>query len=245
LEEEKSSFSRRFGIWAGLIAVVISILSGGISIYDRVRPELEKKEQRIQDARQIIRQLNELSFRLSEIKFDRNRKERGGQTRVINAEIRNLVSNLEMLGDETTHELPPGDLIILSEHSLNLGKQRRSIELAKLATEKSNTDILRVDSAMHLSHALYANGGDQDLIRARAESEKALRLMQASKNPMRFDRMGKLLSHQAIMEAYAGECSASSAAIERLKRVLSSQSESVLKDYEELLVFEISQHSRC
>ncbi len=245
LEEEKNSFSHRFGIWAGLIAVAISIISGGIGVYDRVRSELEHTERQVQEAQGIARKLSELSLKLAEVRSEGDYKKLTELSGIVNIEILNLLSNLEALGDDVLQELQPGDLILFAEHSVGLGRQLRAVELAKLAAEKSDTDLLRAESAKQLSRALYADGKYRDIGQARAESEKAMTLLLASENVNRFNSAAGVLVSQAILEAYIGDCSASEAALVRMKEILSSLAETAVRAYVEQAKLGISQFSRC
>lgn len=245
MEKEKKSLSRRFGIWAGLVAVSISIFAGGIGIYDRVRSEFEYTERKVQEAQQIARKLSELSMKMAELKATGNHKVVNDFSGIMNIEILNLISNLEALGNDAIRRLQPGDLILFSDYSVSQGKQMLGIELAKLAAEKSITNIMRAESAKQLSRALYADGKYRDLGQARLEVEKAMTFLLASKNVNRFNSAAGVMVSQAIMEAYAGDCEASKSVLKRMRLELLSLPNGALDNYVMQAEGSIAQFSRC
>lgn len=217
LEAEKSSFSHRFGVWAGLLALVISIAAGGIGIYDRVLSEFERDERKTQEAKQIARGLSELSLKAAEVALSGDPMKLAAIAGLMNIEILNHLSNLEALGEEVLKTVETGDLVLFSENFAGIGRQEKALEVAQIAQENARSQYMNAIATNQLSRILYADGPKRDLALARTRSEEAIEKVMSSQDINRFTSAAQFLVSRSILEAYSGNCIDSADALSRLK----------------------------
>ena len=217
LEAEKSSFSHRFGVWAGLVALVISIAAGGIGIYDRVLSELERDERKTQEAKQIARGLSEISLKAAEVASSGDPMKLAAMAGPMNIEILNHLSSLEALGEEVLKTVETGDLVLFSENFAGIGRQEKALEVARIAQTNARSQYMNAIATNQVSRVLYADGPRRDLTLARSQSEEAIEKVTSSQDINRFTSAAQFLVSRSILEAYSGNCENSADAIMRLK----------------------------
>jgi len=223
LEAEKTSLAHRFGLWGGLVALVISICAGGIGLYDRAVSALEEHERKVAEAAEIARQINAHGRKMVELKRQNDPQALYEYGALMNVDMLNLLARFEALGPEVAADLETGDLMLFSEHHIAQGRQARAVALAERAQENARDDLMLAEAKKQTARALFADGEARDLERARALLAEALEILAGSRNVNRHASAAGIHMNMVILEAYAGDCPRAQSALEGMRRALADQ----------------------
>ena len=206
IEADKKSIARRFGMWGGLVALVLSILAGSLGLVDRVNDALEAHQRQIDRAQDIASKLLDSAAEIEALIAQGKLDEADAVTRVNNIQVFRHLETLMKMDKDVLADLGSGDLMAISWFSLGRETQDEAIELATLAVEVADDDVLRTEALRYLAIAQYTSGPKQNLQNARNNMQRS---MQLAKNQI--GRVSDGLQLNVVMswigyEAVFGDC---------------------------------------
>ena len=240
--EDKRSLLKRFSVWGGLVALVVSILIGGIQIYDftvlRKMETLEARKIRLNGYIRRISELNILMSNMMSAKSPQDYTESYPNVRFIISE--KVV--VAQLADTLLQEYPEAggfvEYITLSLENLTLGNASKALIYGQDALMRSTNNVENIEARRGIAGAQFAPGDSQDIEAAR---KTFLDAIDDGKVAKLWNLVANSLSDLVISESYFGECEKAKEALRDLKTSLTDANmlfllSAVLKDISYRLV---------
>ena len=227
--EDKRSLLKRFSVWGGLVALVVSILIGGIQIYDfTVLRKMETLEAKKIQLHGYIRRLSELNTSLSNMLSAKSPQDYAKS--YIN--VRPIISQkyiVVRLADTLLQEYPEtggfDEYLTLSLENLSLRNASTALIYAQNALMKSTNNLENIEAMRGIAGAQFALGGSQDIEAAR---KTFLDAINDGKKEKLWNPVANSLSDLVISESYLGECEKAKEALFDLKKSLTDANEMFL-----------------
>lgn len=208
LEKNERSFIRRFGVWGGLVALIISIIAGGIGIYDRIQTEIDKHDQNVVVASEIAEKLNSISTEFIKVQSEKDPEKLYRLSMLWNAEISRHISNLQAMGDAVIRDMRSADLLVLSYHFLNQNFPEQSIKISDFALANAPNELMRAEAFKHRAIAKFAKQDVESLQSGRQDMAEAMNIIKGHTGPNGDGTRSGIFLNWILLEAVAGQCEA-------------------------------------
>lgn len=207
LENDKKSFVRRFSVWAGLIALAISIVTGSYNIFDQFyfKPEREKEEA-LQLLRSIVSRLSDVNWRLVELQLKGNAELIRFVGMVANGEKVSILSKADDIVSAYPHDVGFSEYIVLAQEHLNWGNFERALAYANAAHRAAEGSVFRMEASRYKARALFAPGPQQNIGEARQIFSSLAEDIKAHAGYRAPGMLGNVYEDWIIAEMYFGEC---------------------------------------
>lgn len=233
LEEDERSVTKRISLWGGLVALIISIMIGGLQIYEyTVLRERESREANILQLGAFVRRITELNSELARSTLLAQTPEElaivNAEAKIINSEKHSIVRLADRLVQEAPEAAGFAAFATIGFEMMAQGNNRKALSYAKAALETSQTTPEKVESMRYIARALSVPGATQDLETAREKFQEAWRLAKTEASYLRPQLVSNALVDLVISEVLYGDCDKAVSAVQNLKRDLSTESSPLL-----------------
>src|SRR5262249_30184150 len=197
---ETAPLSRReqFDSWAGLIALVLSISTGGFTLYDRIvlQPQVEQS-QKLNEFHDAIARINEINKDLS------------AQTvmlGVANAEKELLLEKVESTLPTIRPLVGAPEFAVLAVETMNKGDAATAKLYIESAMGSPHDEAVHVDILRHRGQIYFMTGRAADTATAESSFVEAFQTLRKHKHWGASAERALLLRDWAVAEAYYGDC---------------------------------------
>jgi hypothetical protein len=175
VEAEERSWVRRSSLLGSLLALLISILSGGYNIYDNavVRPS-QAEDDALGELRQIVGRLSEINWKLIEQWSGDPQRARMVQM-TANGEKVSLLDRADQIVAALGPRIGLSEYLTLAYEHLGFGDNATALRYANAAIAVAASPGLRAEAYRYKARALFAPGDTQDLDKAREAYREGLK----------------------------------------------------------------------
>ena len=206
-ELEQKSFLTRMGKWAGIVALIITTIVGGLEIYDRT--VVSKKEKAIAQQATVARiatKFKDYNTKVYTLRAEEKWSELTAVGSIIGLEKYNLLQELQKISPKVLQDTNNTDLVVFSNEYTIVGQTDKAIDMAKLALKNSKDSVERAAAYSRFGVAYLLPGLSHDVDKGRKYFEKAV---VEAKRINNFTEDQILISHfsdWASREASLGNC---------------------------------------
>lgn len=206
LDDDDRSFIKKYGAWGGLIALTISILTGGLGLFDRAKLYAEYDSRKLSELSGIAREMRQIMRESETIRAAGDKRVYEAFFSSIRVDIANLLNKAETVGAGIASQVSFGDAITFSEfHGLN-GDFIEAERFARLAVEAAPSLQFKVIAHNQLIRSYYYSSTDKDLKFARLVFTDALKLTDSLPPNLQDQVLFQLHATATYMEAVQGNC---------------------------------------
>ena len=207
-DAEDKSLARKLGQWIALLALTISIATGGFQVYENIilreRGEIAADRKTLAE---YVRRITELNSRVASMHFS----QKGNLATQVLAKTLNL-EKISILG--LAHDLLSkreeiasfASLITLSYEHLSFGNTARARVYSHRALLLATTDVERVVAQRIEAQTLFAPGKGQSLLRARKMFSRSLAATRNIEVFFRAELFADIYRNWILSELAFGDC---------------------------------------
>ena len=209
LKEEQKSLARKLGQYGGLIALILSILIGIYTVYDKMILEQDRENAKNQaEMHRIVARITEINWKLIELGFQNAPEKLEPLVKNANGEKIALLEQASSLSQSLGEQVGLAASILLSSENLNFGKNDRALFHANTAMALADTAGFRAMSLRYRGRALFASGSTQDIEQARKDFQGSIQLAKESSSTQEHYIVVNTYADWIILEAMFGDCNA-------------------------------------
>ncbi len=206
-EVEKKSLLNKLGKWGGLMALVISLFTGGYTVYDNffLKPS-DKMQSALGEARKIVTRISDLNSKLIELQSEGEFQKLKQIGMIFNGEKVALLNQADNILKEYWENIGYSELMVLAFEHLNMGNNEKSLKFSIRASEIAENDILKIEALRYKARVLFVPGSVHNIKEARNAISKALQMA----NNIIYYNKGSIVSNIYMdyinNEIYFGSC---------------------------------------
>ena len=186
MEREEQSLARKLGQYGGLIALILSIVTGAYTIYDKLIMEKARKSASEQaEIRRIVARITEINRELIELD---SQVETAGNPQKMRQKLQFLTMNANgekmallewgaQIYASLEDEIGFAAALTLCHESLVMGQNDRALSYADTAIRVAVTPTWKVEGMRKKAQVLFAHGSEQSIQVGREEFQKSIKLV--------------------------------------------------------------------
>jgi hypothetical protein len=203
---EERSWTRRSTVIGSVLALLISILSGGYSIYDNavVRPS-KAQEESLGELRQIVGRLSEINWKLIEQSGGDPQRARMVQMTASGEKV-SLLDRADQIVAAMGPRIGLSEYLTLAYEHLSFGDNATALRYANAAIAVAATPGLKSEAYRYKARALFLPGATQNLEEGRAAFAAGLKVASGGGTLSANNAAATLYVDWLINEAWFGDC---------------------------------------
>jgi hypothetical protein len=224
---EERSWMRRSSLVGSMLALLISILSGGYSIYDNavVRPS-KAQEESLGELRQIVSRLSEINWKLIEQWSGDPQRARLVQM-AANGEKVSLLDRADQIVAAMGPRIGLSEYLTLAYEHLGFGDNLTALRYANAAIGVAATPGLKAEAYRYKARALFMPGPTQDLEKGREAFREGLEAASGGGTMSASNAAATIYVDWLYNEASFGDCARLAPLLDEIEQALTSLSTSV------------------
>ncbi len=225
VELEEKSVVKKVSLYGALIALLVSILTGGFNVYEKViqAPSRQYLENRA-ELRGIVGRITQINWRLAELGFESDPRKAQNVARIANGEKLALLERATDMVKSDAELASTSNLMVLATEHLNFGNTQDSLSFANQAVLKAESLLLKSESLRHKARAISSMSTDDSLEDARQIYELAVTEAMRSSTIAANSVIANIYGDWALMEMWSGECGLADMRLSDLKGILQKRS---------------------
>ncbi len=220
-ETEQQSIFKKLGVWGGLIALLISILTGGFTIYDNfvLKPEHGKKVS-LKELSGIVLQLAEINLRIIETQQKKDLKLLNNFIRAINAKKISLINRADEIAKEFPNDVGVSENIALAYEHINFGNNEMGLVYSEKAFKVAKNKAFKAEAKRYKARSLFPPSSIQNITEARKSFSEGIQIAKNFNSDARLATLLNLYNDWIVSEAVYNSCEESRKIWEELFELL-------------------------
>ncbi len=207
VEIDRRSVVKRVGAWGGLVALVISLITGSFTIYEKfVANPAARRDALVSEMQTIVARFSSINSKLVELQLEGDLRKLQALSQNANTEKFVLLDRADTIIRSLGDDFGVGHYIQLAYEHLNFGQSKMAEHYAKRAFTSARNPLLKAEAVRYRGRALFLDGEIQNKILAREAFREAIVLADRIPGFLSTQVLGSIYADAIGSELFFGDC---------------------------------------